>query len=140
MSRYLVDLVRRDPRIEVLTHTEVCAVDGTRRPESVTVLDKETGLPRELAARAVFVFVGARPATGWLGDTLALDEHGYVLTGAEVAGSWHHPARRPFPLETAWPGVFAIGDVRSGSTKRVGSAVGEGAMAVHLIHQHLEEP
>lgn len=74
MSRYLVDLVGRDPRIEVLTHSEVCAVDGTRRPESVTVLDKETGLPRELAARAVFVFVGARPATGWLGDTLALDD------------------------------------------------------------------
>jgi thioredoxin reductase (NADPH) len=140
MSRYLVDLVRRDPRIEVLTHTEVCAVDGARRPESVTVLDKETDLLRELTARAVFVFVGARPATGWLGDTLALDERGYVLTGAEVAGSWHHPGRLPFSLETAWPGVFAIGDVRSGSTKRVGSAVGEGAMAVHLIHRHLEEP
>ena len=140
MSRYLVDVVRRDPRIEVLTRTEVCAVDGTRRPESVTVLDKETGLLRELAAHAVFVFIGARPATGWLGDTLALDERGYVLTGTEAAGSWHHPARRPFPLETAWPGVFAIGDVRSASTKRVGSAVGEGAMAVHLIHRHLEEP
>jgi thioredoxin reductase (NADPH) len=137
MSRYLVDQIRRDPVIEVLAHTEVCAVDGARRPDSVTVLDKHSGRTRELAARAVFVFIGAWPATAWLGDTLAHDDNGYLLTGAEVVGDWPATGRRPFPLETAWPGVFAIGDVRSGSTKRVASAVGEGAMAVHLIHQHL---
>ena len=89
--------------------------------------------------RALFVFIGAKPCTTWLSSLIALDDDGFVLTGEHVAtdDSWWHKGRRPFPLETNRPGVFAIGDVRSGSIKRVGSAVGEGAMVVRLVHDHL---
>ena len=143
MSRYLIDRIRRHPAVEVLPQTEVCAVEGGRAPESLVVLDNHSGVLRELTARAVFLFIGARPETAWLNGAVALDRHGYVLTGTDVTGrlrrdSWGHVGRRTFPLETTSPGVFAVGDVRSGSTKRLASAVGEGAMAVHLVHQHLE--
>jgi thioredoxin reductase (NADPH) len=90
----------------------------------------------------VFVFIGADPCTAWLGDAIAIDEDGFVMTGQDLPLTHLDPAqdgreRAPFPLETSRPGVFAVGDVRSGSIKRVASAVGEGAMAVRLIHQYL---
>jgi len=117
--------------------------------EGVVVEDSRSGERRTLPVRALFVFIGAAPHTGWLAGQLALDDDGYVLTGADAAraagdgtsgeGTAWVGDRPPLGLETSRPGVFAAGDVRSGSIKRVASAVGEGAMAVRLVHQHLEE-
>ncbi|MFF4745012.1 FAD-dependent oxidoreductase [Streptomyces chengbuensis] len=144
MSRYLVDQVERHPKIEVLLHTEVRGVSGEEKLEALTVEDNATGERRELPATALFVFIGARPRTEWLRGVLALDEKGFVLTGADAqaaadATRWVSLGRGPLPLETTLPGVFAAGDVRSGSVKRVASAAGEGAMAIHLVHEHREQ-
>jgi len=143
MSRYLIDQLERDPRIEILRHTEVVELageEGTLR--AVVVEDNTTGQRRSLDARALFVFIGAEPHVRWLGTQLALDDHGFIVTGAAaVEGTarrtWNL-ARNPFLLETSRPGIFAAGDVRSGSIKRVAAAVGEGAMAVRLVQEHLQ--
>ncbi|RDI31813.1 FAD-dependent oxidoreductase [Lentzea flaviverrucosa] len=139
MSRYLVDRVTSHPRIEVLLHHEVVELLGGDKLDGVVVEDNRNHDRRALQVRALFVFIGAKPCTTWLSSLIALDDDGFVLTGEHVAtdDSWWHKGRRPFPLETNRPGVFAIGDVRSGSIKRVGSAVGEGAMVVRLVHDHL---
>jgi thioredoxin reductase (NADPH) len=141
MSRYLADRIERDPRIEVLVHTEVRELLGDKSLEAVVVQDNETGEQRTLEARELFVFIGATPCTDWLAGTLALDSGGYVLTGSVAAraanGQFDELGRAPLMLETTEPGVFAVGDVRSGSIKRVASAVGEGSMAVRLVHEHL---
>ncbi|MGH4024767.1 MAG: NAD(P)/FAD-dependent oxidoreductase [Pseudonocardiaceae bacterium] len=140
MSRYLADRIARNPRIEVVLHTEVAELLGDRALEGVVVRDNETGEQRTLAAKELFVFIGATPCTGWLADSVALDSGGCVLTGAGVArtagGGFAELGRAPLMLETSAPGVFAVGDVRSGSIKRVTSAVGEGAMAVRPVHEH----
>jgi thioredoxin reductase/CRP-like cAMP-binding protein len=135
MSRYLADRNDRNPRVEVLRHTEVRELVGDGALEAVVVEDNRTGWRRRLAARALFAFIGAEPHTGWLGDQLALDDRGFILTGDGVG---RNGGRRPSLLETSQPGVFAVGDVRSGSIKRVTAAAGEGAMAVRLIHEYLE--
>ena len=141
MSRYLADRIERDPRIDVLAHTEVRELLGDKSLEAVVVQDNESGEQRTLEARELFVFIGATPCTDWLVGTLALDSGGYVLTGADAAteanGQFDRLGRAPLMLETTEPGVFAVGDVRSGSIKRVASAVGEGSMAVRLVHEHL---
>jgi thioredoxin reductase (NADPH) len=141
MSRYLADRIERDPRIEVLMHTEVRELLGDKSLEAVVVQDNESGERRTLEARELFVFIGADPCTDWLAGTLALDSGGYVLTGANAAravnGQFDELGRAPLMLETTSPGVFAVGDVRSGSIKRVASAVGEGSMAVRLVHEYL---
>lgn len=145
MSRYLVDRIRQNPRIEVRLHTEVRRVSGSGEVDSVLVEDNLTGEHRRLRVRALFVFIGAVPCTSWLRGTVALDPRGFVLTGQDAAGAvqqgdeWPYLGRAPMPLETNRPGVFAVGDVRSGSIKRVASAVGEGAMAVRLVHERLKE-
>lgn len=138
MSRYLADRIRRDPRIEVLTATEVrrSIGDDPARMEAVVVEDTSTGERRTIDAREMFVFIGAEPCTGWLAGTLALDSGGYVLTGAAAGRALGDDTSRQL-LETSAPGVFAAGDVRSGSVKRVASAVGEGSMAIRLVHEHL---
>jgi thioredoxin reductase (NADPH) len=131
MSRYLVDQTEGNPAVEVLTSTEVkqlCGQGGEL--EAVVVENNRTGMRRRLDTRLLFVFIGAAPATSWLRGTVALDDKGFVRTGP--------PAGADNVLETSWPGVFAVGDVRSGSIKRVASAVGEGAMAVRFIHEHLQ--
>ncbi|MDH6124837.1 cyclic nucleotide-binding domain-containing protein [Kitasatospora sp. GP82] len=143
MSRYLVDRITQHPRIEVMLHTEVQEVTGTDRVESVVVRDKRSGGQRALEVHALFVFIGAPP------HLLArrhhpprparLDPHRTGLAGAAPAELWHHLARTPFALETDRPGILAADDVRSGSVKRVASAVGEGSMAVRLVHEHLRE-
>jgi thioredoxin reductase (NADPH) len=135
MSRYLADRIERTSGIEVLRHTEVRELVGEGALEAVGVEDSRTGSRRRLEARALFVFIGAEPHTGWLGDRLALDDRGFILTGADAV---RDDGRQPFLLETSLPGVFAAGDVRSGSIKRVTSAVGEGAMAIRLAHEYLE--
>jgi thioredoxin reductase (NADPH) len=140
MSRYLADRIERAPNVEVLLHTEVCELIGDRALEAVVVEDRHTGERRELEARALFVFIGAEPHTGWLADKVTLDSGGYIRTGAEAVSDADRPEgeRRPMMLETNLPGIFAAGDVRSGSIKRVASAVGEGSMAVRMVHEHLE--
>jgi len=139
MSHYLVDELARNPRVEVMTNAEVVALGGEHALESAVVRDSGQGTETEFEARAVFVFVGASPHTDWLGGEVAVDEHGFLLTGrdlqAEFTGA--HAGERPLFLETSAPGIFAVGDVRSGSIKRVASAVGEGSMAVALVHQRL---
>jgi thioredoxin reductase (NADPH) len=135
MSRYLADRIERLPNVEVLTRTEVRELQGDDWLEGVVVQDRGTGATRELQATALFVFIGADPYTDWLNGCVALDRHGFVLTGPEA-----RPAdgdRPPLLLETSLPGVLAVGDVRHASIKRVASAVGEGAMAVRLVHEHL---
>ncbi|MGW7072749.1 FAD-dependent oxidoreductase [Streptomyces sp. NPDC054855] len=143
MSRYLVDQVERHPKIEVLLKSEVRGVSGEKKLESLTVENNASRERRELRAAALFVFIGARPHTDWLRGELALDEKGFVLTGADAqaaaeATRWDSLGRGPLLLETSLPGVFAAGDVRSGSVKRVASAAGEGAMAIRLVHEHRE--
>jgi thioredoxin reductase (NADPH) len=142
MSRYLVDEVEASPLIELHLHAEIRALLGDGGLEAVTVEDTSAGTTRTLPVAAVFVFIGAEPCTAWLGDTLVTDEDGFIVTGDELQLTHLDPAgdgrqRAPFPLETSRPGVFAVGDVRSGSIKRVASAVGEGATAVLLLHQYL---
>jgi thioredoxin reductase (NADPH) len=142
MSRYLVDQVEASPHIRVHLHTEVRALRGGGALEAVTVQDTSAGTAGTLDVAAMFVFIGADPCTGWLHDALVTDDDGFVVTGDALSLSHLDPAgdgrqRAPFALETSRPGVFAVGDVRSGSIKRVASAVGEGAMAVLLLHKYL---
>jgi thioredoxin reductase (NADPH) len=139
MSRYLIDELDRRPQIELLTHSEVIELEGEDALESVVVRDTGTGATRPLDARALFVFIGASPHTDWLRGHVAMDEHGFLLTGRDVRGDDldAHGDEGPLFLETSQPGIFAVGDVRSGSVKRVASAVGEGSMAVRLVHQRL---
>ncbi|HEY2192967.1 MAG TPA: FAD-dependent oxidoreductase [Actinomycetospora sp.] len=144
MSRYLADRVLCDPRIEVHLHSEVRDLEGEGgRLEAVVVEDTTSGTRAELPASELMVFIGASPCTGWLAGAVALDDGGYVRTGPALAaldddgGDRGTTERTPTTLETDVPGVFAAGDVRSGSIKRVASAVGEGAMAVRLAHEYL---
>jgi thioredoxin reductase (NADPH) len=134
MSRYLADRIERSAGVEVLRHTEVRELVGNGVLEALVVEDNRSGARRTVEARALFVFIGAEPHTRWLGDQLALDDRGFILTGADARDD----SRQPSLLETSQPGVFAVGDVRSGSIKRVASAVGEGAMVVRLVHEYLE--
>jgi thioredoxin reductase (NADPH) len=137
MSRYLVDRIERIPNVEVWRNTEVRELLGESGLAGVVAEDNLTGARREVEARALFVFIGAEPHTRWLGDEIALDPKGFVLTGRDAAPAAE--AGAPLPLETSRPGIFAVGDVRSGSIKRVASAVGEGSMAVRLVHEHLAD-
>jgi thioredoxin reductase (NADPH) len=132
MSRYLIDEIARHKRIELLTETEVVALHGDAGLTGITVAHKRDGT-RGLDARALFVFIGADPHTDWLVGAVELDESGFILTGRDLGTTNGAP---PLPLETSLTGVFAAGDVRSGSIKRVASAVGEGSMAVRLVHDH----
>jgi thioredoxin reductase (NADPH) len=145
MSRYLVDRVAQAENVELLATTEVRELMGEDLLEGTVVQDNRSGARRTLGAQALFVFIGADANTGWLRGAVDLDERGFVLTGTELNGSalkedsWRERSREPFLLETSLPGVFAAGDVRSGSIKRCASAVGEGSMAVKLIHQYLAD-
>jgi thioredoxin reductase (NADPH) len=135
MSRYLIDQIERNPLVQVIPHAEVMELVGDDGVlEAVVVEDNRTGGRRRIDVRALFVFIGALPHTDWLGDQVATDSKGFILTGRDAATDGHEPLL----LETSLPGVFAVGDVRSGSIKRVASAVGEGAMAVRLVYEYLE--
>jgi thioredoxin reductase (NADPH) len=131
MSRYLIDQVTRLPNVEVMVDSEVRELHGDQALEALTVVGRRTGTRRVLPARALFVFIGAVPCTDWLDGLVDLDDHGFVLTGAGALGD----GTGPLPLETNRPGVFAVGDVRSGSAKRVAASVGEGAMAIRLAFE-----
>ncbi|HET7435514.1 MAG TPA: FAD-dependent oxidoreductase [Thermoanaerobaculia bacterium] len=142
MSRYLVDRIRALPNVKLFTKTSVTEVKGEERVEAVVIESTETKEQRELKTSALFIWIGAKPHTDWLGDAVARDKQGFVLTGRDLTGKrlarWDE-GRWPYLLESSMPGVFAAGDVRHGSVKRVGSAVGEGAMALQFIHQYLRE-
>jgi thioredoxin reductase (NADPH) len=141
MSRYLVDQIERNHSIEVLTHSQVVELGGERELESVTVADTRSGERTRLPARALFVFIGASPHTEWLAGQLAADDAGFLLTGGDLQDEdlAEFNGDRPLFLETSRPGIFAVGDVHSGSIKRVASAVGEGSTAVRLIHKRLAD-
>jgi thioredoxin reductase (NADPH) len=137
MSRYLVDQVEAHPRIDTHLAAQVRTLHGGDSLQGVTI----DGIGR-LEARGLFVFIGADPCTGWLGGAVTTDEDGFLITGQDLEVTHLDPARAgrdrpPLPLETSAPGVFAAGDVRANSVKRVASAVGEGSMAVRMVHQHL---
>jgi thioredoxin reductase (NADPH) len=139
MSRYLVDQIERDERLGVMHHTEVRELRGEDGLEAVVVGDTRTGERRELGAKALFVFIGASPHTDWLRGQVALDDKCFVLAGRELPEDAldAYDGDGPLFLETSRPGIFAVGDVHAGSIKRVASAVGEGSMAVRLVHQRL---
>jgi thioredoxin reductase (NADPH) len=144
MSSYLVDRIIASDTIEVLTRTTVVGAAGENRLESITLANAEKGTIDSVPADAVFMFIGAIPHTNWLATTLLRDERDFLLTGPDLVADGRRPGqwlvdRDPLPLETNVPGVFVAGDVRRGSTKRVAAAVGEGGMAVQLVHQHLRD-
>ncbi len=140
MSRYLIDQLDRTANIRVLVTSQVRELMGTDILEAVAVED-QAGMRDVIPARALFIFIGAAPSTSWLGDIVALDQHGFVRTGDDAMRARSEPPAsgtwQPSALETSEPGVFAVGDVRSGSTKRVAAAVGEGAMAIRLAFDRL---
>jgi thioredoxin reductase (NADPH) len=137
MSRYLVDQLESRSNIETLYRTEVVAAHGDEALEAIQVRSGDE--PSRLDSGGLFIFIGADAETGWLPPEIALDRHGYVLTGADVrdAGRWKLE-RDPYLLETSVPGIFASGDVRYGPVKRVAAAVGEGSMAIAFVHQYLK--
>ncbi len=136
MSRYLIDQVMKLPNVQVMVDSEVRELDGDQALEAITVVGSGAGTRRVLPARALFVFIGAVPCSDWLGGLVDLDEHGFVRTGAGALAAAVRPdGTGPLPLETNRPGVFAVGDVRSGSAKRVAASVGEGAMAIRLAFE-----
>jgi thioredoxin reductase (NADPH) len=142
MSQYLIDQIARMDRIEVHPFTEVVAAHGNGRLEGLTLCDPRTGQSRTVTTPWLFIFIGAQPCTEWLGEAVVRDRLGFVLTGPDLLVEGRRPAgwtlpRDPYHLESSIPGVFAAGDVRADSLKRVASAVGEGAAAVALVHRYL---
>jgi thioredoxin reductase (NADPH) len=140
MSSYLAHRIMNTPNIEILRCTTVERMLGDGHLSAVEILDKLTGEKRTLQTAALFSFIGATPRTDWLPQEIEKDEKNFVRTGIALAESPHWTLKRqPFLLETSRPGVFAAGDVRSGSVKRVASAVGEGSMSVQFVHEFLKE-
>ena len=142
MSDYLVRLIDAAENIDVRLNTTVVDGRGDGRLEELVLRDSGTGETRSVAAAALFVLIGARPHTAWLPESVQRDQHGFVLTGTDVipvgtATPGRREQRRPLPLETTMPGVFAAGDARHGSVKRVAAAVGEGGVSIGFVHQYL---
>jgi thioredoxin reductase (NADPH) len=141
MSKYLIERITAAANIEVRYRCEVVAARGVGHLEGLTLADRDTGVTEDVASSWLFVFIGASPRTEWLGADIVRDDKGFVVTGQDLAGHGYADrwplSRAPFNLETSVPGVFAAGDVRLDSMKRVASAVGEGAMSVYLVHRYL---
>jgi len=137
MSRYLIDEIEGRPNIEVRHETEIVGGSGDGELESLAVRDSGRGVTETVPADAVFILIGAQPHTRWLPDQISRDRYGFVVTGT-VTGDWPQ-TRAPFMFESSMPGVFAVGDVRSRSVKRVASAAGEGSVAIQQVHQYLQQ-
>jgi thioredoxin reductase (NADPH) len=140
MSRYLVERLTSHPRIQILTDTRIVGLDGDDSLRSVGIAGPQG--ETELTCAALFSFIGADPVSAWLSGYAVLDDRGFVLTDRSLRDDqldrrWTALGRGPLPFETSCPGLFAVGDVRSGSTKRVAAAVGEGSAAVQSVHVHL---
>ncbi|WP_299532985.1 FAD-dependent oxidoreductase [Ulvibacterium sp.] len=144
MSSYLIDQINNTANIEVVTHSEIVEAQGNSHLEAVVVRNNQTNTEQELEARAIFIFIGAKPYTEWTGNLFLKDKKGFLVTGREVLDhqngtlTWRKN-QEPYLLETSVPGVFAAGDVRSGAMNRVASAVGEGSMSISLVHKYLNE-
>ena len=144
MSQYLIDQIQATPNIQLWTHASVVEVHGDTHLEEVSVLCSDTNKIERVPATSMFIFIGALPRTDWLGDLIVRDDRGFILTGPDLMQGGQRPKgwepdRDPFLLETSVPGIFAVGDVRHGSVKRVASGVGEGSVAVQFIHQYLSK-
>ena len=141
MSRYLIDRINADPNIEVLTNTQERALDGDTHLGGVVLEHTPSRQRYAKECVALFCFIGAEPSTSWLSETVALDEKGFILTDrslpTDALGDPLFAGREPLPFEPSSPGVFAVGDVRLGSMKRVAAAVGEGSSAVRSVHEYL---
>jgi thioredoxin reductase (NADPH) len=140
MSQYLVDQIAEIENIEVLTNARVVDVEGSTNVESIRLQDLATGSEETRQASALFIFVGAVPHSSYLEGSVAMNDRGFIYTGSDVTTFTTDWAlhRDPFPLETSSPGVFAAGDIRVGAVRRVASAVGEGSVAVTLVHRYLD--
>jgi thioredoxin reductase (NADPH) len=144
MSKYLIDQIQQTPNIQLWAHASVAEVHGDSHLEEISVLCSDTNKVERVPANSVFIFIGALPQTDWLGEMVERDERGFILTGPDLIRAGDRPKgwtldRDPFLLETNVPGIFAVGDVRHGSVKRVASGVGEGSVAVQFIHQYLSK-
>jgi thioredoxin reductase (NADPH) len=144
MSRYLIDQIEQTPNIQLWKHASVSEAHGETHLEEISVLCSDTNKIERAPASAMFIFIGALPRTDWVGDLVERDDRGFILTGPDLIWEGKRPKgwsleRDPFLLETNIPGVFAVGDVRHGSVKRVASSVGEGSVAVQFIHQYLSK-
>jgi thioredoxin reductase (NADPH) len=144
MSQYLIDQVKETPNIQIWAHASIAEAHGDSRLEEISVLCSDTNKVERVKANSMFIFIGALPRTDWLGDLVERDERGFILTGSDLFINGSRPKgwaldRDPFLLETNIPGIFAVGDVRHGSVKRVASGVGEGSVAVQFIHQYLSK-
>jgi thioredoxin reductase (NADPH) len=144
MSQYLIDQIKETPNIQLWTHASVAEVHGDTHLEEISVLCSDTNKVERVPASAMFIFIGALPRTDWLAATVERDDRGFILTGPDLILDGQRPKgwaldRDPFLLETNVPGIFAVGDVRHGSVKRVASGVGEGSVAVQFIHQYLSK-
>jgi thioredoxin reductase (NADPH) len=144
MSQYLIDQIKETPNIQIWAHASVAEAHGNNHLEEISVMCADTNKIERVPATSMFIFIGALPRTDWLAGTVERDDRGFVLTGPDVMSNGQHPKgwtldRDPFLLETNVPGVFAVGDVRHGSVKRVASGVGEGSVAVQFIHQYLSK-
>jgi thioredoxin reductase (NADPH) len=144
MSQYLIDQIEKTPNIQLWAHASVAEVHGESHLEEISVLCSDTNKIERVPASAMFIFIGALPRTDWLTDLVERDERGFILTGPDLIRDGQRPKgwtidRDPFLLETNVPGIFAVGDVRHGSIKRVASGVGEGSVAVQFIHQYLSK-
>jgi thioredoxin reductase (NADPH) len=141
MSSYLMERITAAPNIAVRYRSEVVSARGDGHLEALTIADRDSGVTEEVSSSWLFVFIGASPRTEWLGPDVIRDHKGFVVTGQDLLGpTWAQRwplTRAPFALETSVPGVFAAGDVRLDSMKRVASAVGEGAMSIYLVHRYL---
>jgi thioredoxin reductase (NADPH) len=144
MSQYLIDQIKETPNIQIWPNASVTEAHGDTHLEEISVLCTDSNKLERVPASAMFIFIGALPRTDWLGDLVERDERGFLLTGPDLIRDGQHPKgwtleRDPFLLETNIPGIFAVGDVRHGSVKRVASGVGEGSVAVQFIHQYLSK-
>ncbi len=144
MSQYLIDQIQQTPNIQTWTHASLAEAHGDKRLEELSVLCTDTNKIERVPASSMFIFIGALPRTDWLAGVVERDDRGFILTGPDLMHGGERPKgwtldRDPFLLETNVPGVFAVGDVRHGSVKRVASGVGEGSVAVQFIHQYLSK-
>ena len=139
MSHYLIEQIATKANIRVETHSEVVAAQGDEQLGSIEILDRTTGTTSQRDAKVLFVLIGAEAATDWLPSEISRDNHGFIVTGSDATGAGEWQAdREPFALETSAAGIFAVGDIRSGSVKRVAASVGEGGVAIALLHRYLQ--